>query len=72
MSKPIKLTPALVKRIIQEEKLKIQIEKNNKIKEEKKNLFEAVQLYKRIKNSSDDPNKAKALRVLKNYIKRRI
>lgn len=66
MRRIMKLTPAIIKRIIAEERQKIQKEEEAIILEGKKKLLEKLRLLKKIKNKQmNSLNEAKELHNLK-------
>ena len=66
MKKIIKLTPDTIKRIISEEKKKLEIEEQKLVIEGKQKLLEKLRLLKKIKNKQlNSLNEAKELHALK-------
>ena len=64
-----KLTPALIKRLIKEEKQKINLERKAIELKESRKLLGALKLYKQVKESKK--SSPKLLKILKSYIKER-
>ena len=65
-SRIFKLTPGKIKKIIAEERQKLQNEQKKADNAKKKKLIEALTLYHKIKNQQKKSNKA--IKILKKYI----
>ncbi len=66
MKKIVKLTPDTIKRIIKEEKRKLEIEEQKLVIEGKQKLLKKLRLLKKIKNKQiNSLNEAKELHALK-------
>lgn len=65
----VKLTPELIKRLIKEEKQKINLERKSIELKESRKLLSALKLFKQVKESKK--SSPKLLKILKIYIKER-